>query len=106
YGHENVEDLCRRDVLRRILQDLLDRRGAGFEVLLQLRPTDANVVRPLERFHALIQRAERCLGLSLERWHERRILTSGASRSTTRKGASLQGVFYTDSGEAGWGDPE
>src|SRR5438132_724817 len=50
YGHQNVEDLRRGDVLRRIAQDVVDVGGAGFEVLLQLRPPDANVVRPLERF--------------------------------------------------------
>src|SRR5438034_8045231 len=93
HGHQDVEDLRRRDVLRRIPEDIVDVGGAGFEVLFQLRPADANVVRPLERFHALIQRAEGCLGLSLERWHERRILTSGTKRSTTRKVPDLQGVY-------------
>src|SRR5439155_1040072 len=96
YGHEDVEDLRRGDVVRRIPQDVVDVGGAGFEVLLQLRPADAYVVRPLERFHALIQRAEGCLGLSLERWHERRILTSGAKPSTMRKGGDLQDVYCTD----------
>src|SRR5438552_12352662 len=100
YGHEDVEDLRRGDVVRRIPQDVVDVGGAGFEVLLQLRPADAYVVRPLERFHALIQRAEGCLGLSLERWHERRILTSGAGPSTRKKGAHLQHVYWTDSAAA------
>src|SRR2546430_16750640 len=86
HGHQDVEDLGRGDVVRRIPQDIVDVGGASFEVLLQLRPADAYVVRPLERFHALIQRAEGCLGLSLERWHERRILTSGAKPSTRKKG--------------------
>src|SRR3954451_21934777 len=36
HGHQHVEDLRRRDVLRRVAQDFLDRRGAGLEVLLQL----------------------------------------------------------------------
>src|SRR5947207_12889998 len=86
HGHQDVEDLRRRDVLGRISENVLDGRGAGFEVLLQLRSTDAAVVCPLERLHALIQRAEGCLSLSLERWHERRILTSGAKPSTGKKG--------------------
>src|SRR5438552_1771395 len=32
HGHQDVEDLCRRDVLRRITQDVVDVGGAGFEV--------------------------------------------------------------------------
>src|SRR5436309_3643150 len=96
YGHQDVEDLRRRDVLRRIAEHVVDVGGAGFEVFFQLRPADANVVRPLERFHALIQRAEGCLGLSLERWHERRILTSGARPSTMKKDGDLQDVYCTD----------
>src|SRR3989440_1603643 len=93
HGHQDVEDLGRRDVLRRMAEDVLDGGGAGFEVFLQLRPADANVVRPLERFHSLIERAEGCLSLGLERWHERRILTSGARPSTITKGVDLQGVY-------------
>src|SRR5438874_7187037 len=96
HGHQDVEDLGRRDVLRRMAEDVLDGGRAGFEVLLQLGPADANVVRPLERFHALVQRAERCLGLSLERWHERRILTSGARPSTMKKVLDLQDVYWAD----------
>src|SRR5438046_2694859 len=45
HGHQDVEDLRRRDVLRRIPEDIVDVGGAGFEVLFQLRPADANVVR-------------------------------------------------------------
>src|SRR5436190_3000791 len=96
HRHQDVEDLRRRDVLRRIAEDVVDVCRAGFQVLFQLRPADADVVGPLERFHALIQRAEGCLGLSLERWHERRILTSGAGPSTMRKGLDLQGVYLLD----------
>src|SRR5256886_15573490 len=101
HGHQDVEDLGRGDVVRRIPQDIVDVGGASFEVLLQLRPADAYVVGPLERFHALIQRAEGCLGLSLERWHERRILTSGAGQSTRRKGPYLQGVYCLDTAATG-----
>src|ERR1051325_3161748 len=41
-GHrdEHVEALRRRDVLRRIEQDLLDRDPPVLEILLQLRPPD------------------------------------------------------------------
>src|SRR5947207_120573 len=95
-GHQDVEDLRRRDVFRRIAQDVVDVGAPGFEVLLQLRSADADVVRALERFHALVERAERCLGLSLERWHERRILTSGRARSTSFKTADLQAVCYAE----------
>src|ERR1041385_7859137 len=94
-GHEDVEDFRRGDVVGRTPQNVVDAGGVGFEVLFQLCPADTNVVRPLERLHALIQRAERCLGLSLERWHERRILTSGASRSTVKKVLDLQDVYCT-----------
>jgi hypothetical protein len=43
--------------------------GPGLEVLLQLRASHADVVRPLERFHPLVEGAEWRLGLSLERGH-------------------------------------
>src|SRR5205085_806314 len=69
HRHQHVEDLRRRDVLRRVAQDFLDRRGAGLEVLLQLRASHTDVVSPLERFHSLVEGAERRLGLSLKRGH-------------------------------------
>src|SRR5205085_2766935 len=92
--HQDVEHLRGLHVLRRIAQDLVDLHRPRFEVLLELRPADADVVRPLERLHALVERAEWCLSLSLERWHERRILTSGRRPSTCMKLPNLQGVFY------------
>src|SRR5690349_16466419 len=61
HRHQHVEDLRRRDVLGRIAEDLLDAGRAGLEVLLQLRPADADVVRPLERFHPLVEGPERRL---------------------------------------------
>src|SRR5438046_6911016 len=70
HGHQDVEDLGRRDVLRRMAEDVLDGGGAGFEVLLQLRHADANVVRSLERFHLLVEREEGCLSLGLVGWQE------------------------------------
>src|SRR6516164_5790271 len=39
-GHEHVEDLRRRDIFRWLCEDLLDRDGSRFEVLLQLRSLD------------------------------------------------------------------
>src|SRR5262249_61950373 len=52
-GHEHVEDLRRRDVLGRIGEDLLDRDGAGLEVLLEPRPLDADAGCPPECFRSL-----------------------------------------------------
>src|ERR1051325_6375924 len=69
HRHEHVEDLRGRDVLGRIVEDLLDAGRAALEVLLQLRPAHADVVRPLECFHSLVERAEWRLGLSLESGH-------------------------------------
>src|SRR5262249_60554827 len=76
HGHQHVEDLRGRHVLGRVAQDLLDVDAAVLQVLFQLGPPDANVVRSLERFHALVERADRCLGLSLGGHHERRSLTT------------------------------
>src|SRR5438874_9118942 len=56
HGHQDVEDLGRRDVLRRMAEDVVDARRAVLEVFLELRPADTNVVCPLERLHALIER--------------------------------------------------
>src|SRR2546421_4969176 len=42
HGHEHVEHLRGRDVLGRVAEDLLDVRGAGPEVLLQLRASHAD----------------------------------------------------------------
>ena len=51
------------------LKDLFDLRVPRLQVLLQLRAPDADVVRPLESFHPLVQRTQWRLGLSLERGH-------------------------------------
>src|SRR3954470_22472027 len=53
--HQHVEDLRRRHVLGRVAEDLLDLDASVLEVFLQARPPDANVVRPLERFHTLVE---------------------------------------------------
>src|SRR4051794_16793653 len=52
-GQEHVEDLGRLEVLGRVEQQRVNRNPTGFEVLLQLRPAGADLVRPLERVHAL-----------------------------------------------------
>src|SRR4051794_24201429 len=53
HGEQHVEDLRGLDVFGRVEQQRLDRRATGFEVLLQLRPAGANLVRALERVHPL-----------------------------------------------------
>src|SRR3954447_17646860 len=52
---KHVEDLRRLDVLRRVQQERLNRYPAGFQVLLELRPTGPDLVRSLERIHPLEQ---------------------------------------------------
>src|SRR5947208_2397699 len=47
YGHQHVEDLRGRHVLGRVAEDLLDLDTSVLEILLQLRPTDADVIRAL-----------------------------------------------------------
>src|SRR5438128_1692137 len=89
HGHQHVEDLRRRNELRRVAQDLLDRHRSGLEVLLQLRAFDANVIRSSERLHTLVKRANRSLGLRRGRHHERRILTASQPRATTIGSLSL-----------------
>src|ERR671930_1251272 len=53
--HQHVEDLCGRHVLGRVAEDLFDLDAAVFQVLLQPGPPDPDVVRPLQRFHPLIE---------------------------------------------------
>ena len=55
HGHEHVEDLCGRDILGRVTEDLFDLDVAVFEILLQACAPDADVVRSLQRLHALIE---------------------------------------------------
>ena len=54
-GHEHVEDLRGRDVLRWIEKDSLDLRGPVLEILLELCSSDSNVVRSLEGLHPLVE---------------------------------------------------
>src|ERR671922_853317 len=69
HRHEDVEDLRRGDVLRRLPEDLLDVCLPVLQVPLQLRPLDADVVRALQRLHALVAGPGRRLGLSLHGGH-------------------------------------
>src|SRR5947207_9219 len=83
-----VGELCSRHVLRRIAEDLLDLDAAVLQVLFQLGSADADVVRALERFHPLVERADRCLGLDLGGHHERRSLT------TDTRGSSVYVLWF------------
>src|SRR6266511_4381598 len=62
--HQHVEHLRRRDVFRRVVEDLVDLDLAQLQVLLQLRPADADVIGPSEGLHALIERTDGRHGLS------------------------------------------
>src|SRR5881398_1824794 len=65
HRHQHVEDLCGRHVLGRVAEDLLDLDATVLQVLLQPGSTHPDVVRPLQRFHPLVERTNRCLGLGL-----------------------------------------
>src|SRR5438105_631209 len=54
-GHQHVEDLCGRDELGRVAEDLLDLHPTDLEVLLQLRAPDSDVVGPAQGLHALVE---------------------------------------------------
>src|SRR5262249_41662663 len=65
HRHEDVDQFGGRDVLGRLVEDLLDPDFPLLEILLQLRAPDANVIRSLEGVHPLVEGADRsvCLGL-------------------------------------------
>src|SRR5438034_3202669 len=103
--HEHVEDLRGRDPFRWIAQDLLDPHLPGLQVLLELRPPDPDVVCALQRLHALIERANRCLSLGLGRRH-------GAPQSTNLRAwvkrqlfGPIPGVFWSQVSTFGRGFP-
>ena len=52
---EHVEDLGGLDPLRRVEQELVDRRARALEIALELRALGTDLVRALERIHALGQ---------------------------------------------------
>src|SRR6476659_832080 len=60
HGHEHVEHHGGRDVLRWVVEDLVDPYAPHFQVLLQLRALDPDVVRALESLHALVARPGGC----------------------------------------------
>src|SRR2546423_3772613 len=73
YRHQDVDDLCRRHVLGRIVEDRLDSNAPVLEVLFQLRAPYPNVVRSLQRVHPLVEGPKRSMRLRLRgRRHERR----------------------------------
>src|SRR3954451_1837379 len=55
HRHQHVDDLRSLDVLRRIHEQRLDLDLVALQVALQLGPLGANVVRPPEGFHPLVQ---------------------------------------------------
>src|SRR5204863_6319998 len=54
-GQEQVEDLGREEVLRRVQQEALDLHATGLKIALEPRPAGADLVGALERIHALCQ---------------------------------------------------
>src|SRR6185437_16952255 len=52
-GEQQIKHLGRLQIIWRIEQQLVDRSAAGFEVALELRAAAADVVRSLQRLHAL-----------------------------------------------------
>src|SRR3954451_15630704 len=63
HSEQEVEDLRRLDVCRRLHQQLVDGDTTGLEVALELRPLRADFVRAGERDHALVQRTLGCGGV-------------------------------------------
>ena len=57
HRQQEVEDLRGLEELGRVEQELVDRLPSGLEITLELRTPTANVVGPLERFHALHERS-------------------------------------------------
>ena len=55
HRHEHVEDLRGRDELGRVEQDSLDVHAPRLQVSLELCTPHPDVVRPLERFHPLVE---------------------------------------------------
>src|SRR5581483_3611401 len=94
HRHQHVEHLRGRDVLGRGIEDVLDLNLAQLQVLLQLRPAHADVVRPGQSFHPLIERANRrrrlCLGR--HRASESNSLVPAVKRGRLR---TFAGIFST-----------
>jgi hypothetical protein len=72
HGQQQIEDLRGLQIIRRLEQQFVDRLAARFEITLELSPSAADIVRALERLHALRQRAFRRSQGFEERFTDRR----------------------------------
>src|SRR4051794_3970970 len=81
HRHQHVEHLRGRDELGWLAEDLFDRDRARLQILLELCTLDTDVIRSLERFHPLVERADGSLYLCLRRHHERSILPTYSPRA-------------------------
>src|SRR5919106_3628799 len=69
-GHEHVEDLRGGDELGRVEEYGVDLDGPRLQVALELGSSDSDVVRPLKRFHPLVERTCGRLRVRLRADHE------------------------------------
>src|SRR3954469_21993143 len=94
---KQIEDLCGKEIFRRIQQQTVDLRAAGFEVSLEGCATGTDLVGALQRVHAL---RERTLGSRTHRLLRGR-LGGGrhAARLYTRRRARQRGetLFFGNS---------
>src|ERR1019366_2186284 len=72
HRQKEVEDLGGLEIIWWLEQQLMDRLAPGLQIALELRPAAANVVGPLQGFHALHQRALRGGKRLRERFTDRR----------------------------------
>src|SRR3954452_5873263 len=84
-SEEHVEHLRRLDEVGRLHQQQVDAGAAGLEVTLERRPLRPDLVRALERLHALdegtLWSSRGGLGGRLRRWrHGRRVYSAGSRR--------------------------
>src|SRR3954454_5582901 len=84
-SEEHVEHLRRLDEVRRLHQEEVDARAAGLQITLERRPLGPDLVRALERLHALdegtLWSSRGGLDWRLRRWrHGRRVYSAGSRR--------------------------
>src|SRR5262249_22464832 len=91
--HEHVEDLRRLDPFGWVEQDGLDALPPGFQVALELRAADPDVVRSLERLHPLVERTCGRLSVRLRRDHEPDESTKLPSRVKPNRFGGFAGLF-------------
>src|SRR4051794_851726 len=94
HGKQHVEDLRRLDVVRWIVEQGLDAGTARLEIALEGRALGSDLVRALERLHALdegtLWSSRSGLGGRLRRWrHGRRVY----SADSLRQGPNAKVVF-------------